>query len=42
MAFSTVMSAAINGLLVEPVHVETDISNGLPMIHILTLLSEGS
>lgn len=39
MAFSTVMSAAINGLLVEPVHVETDISNGLPMIHMVGYLS---
>lgn len=39
MAFSTVMSAAIDGLHVEPVYVETDISNGLPMIHMVGYLS---
>ncbi len=39
MSFSTVMSAAIDGLHVEPVHVEADISNGLPMIHMVGYLS---
>lgn len=39
MAFSTVMSAAMDGLNVEPVYVETDISNGLPMIHMIGYLS---
>lgn len=39
MAFSTVMSAAMDGLNVEPVYVETDISNGLPMIHMVGYLS---
>lgn len=39
MSFSTVMSAAIEGLHVEPVHVEADISNGLPMFHMVGYLS---
>ncbi len=39
MSFSTVMSAAIEGLHVEPVHVETDISNGLPVFHMVGYLS---
>lgn len=39
MAFSTVMSAVISGLSVEMVYVETDISNGLPMLHMVGYLS---
>lgn len=39
MSFSTVLSAAIQGLHVELVHVEADISNGLPMFHMVGYLS---
>lgn len=39
MSFSTVLSAAIEGLSVESVHVEADISNGLPMFHMVGYLS---
>ncbi|MCU0078908.1 YifB family Mg chelatase-like AAA ATPase [Extibacter muris] len=39
MSFSTVLSAAIEGLSVEFVHVEADISNGLPMFHMVGYLS---
>ena len=39
MSFSTIMSAAIEGLHVEPVHVETDISSGLPVFHMVGYLS---
>lgn len=39
MSFSTVMSAAIEGLHVEPVCVEADISNGLPVFHMVGYLS---
>ena len=39
MSFSTIMSAAIEGLHVEPVHVEADISNGLPVFHMVGYLS---
>lgn len=39
MAFSVVLSAVIEGLHVEPVYVETDISNGLPMFHMVGYLS---
>lgn len=39
MSFSTVMSAVISGLSVELVYVETDISNGLPMLHMVGYLS---
>lgn len=39
MSFSTVLSAAIDGLRVEPVHVEADISNGLPVFHMVGYLS---
>lgn len=39
MSFSTVMSAAIEGLYVQPVHVEADISNGLPVFHMVGYLS---
>ena len=39
MSFSTVLSAAMEGLSVEFVHVEADISNGLPMFHMVGYLS---
>lgn len=39
MAFSTVVSAAIHGLHVEMIHVEADVSNGLPMFHMVGYLS---
>lgn len=39
MAFSTVVSAAIHGLRVEMIHVEADVSNGLPMFHMVGYLS---
>ena len=37
--FSTVLSATLRGLSVEFVHVEVDISNGLPMFHMVGYLS---
>lgn len=39
MAFSTVLSAALQGLSVEPVQVEADVSNGLPVFHMVGYLS---
>ena len=39
MAFSSVMSAALQGLFVEPVSVEADVSNGLPIFHMVGYLS---
>lgn len=39
MGFSTVLSAGMKGLLTEFVHVEADVSNGLPMIHMVGYLS---
>lgn len=33
MSFSTILSAAIDGLGVELVRVEADVSNGLPVFH---------
>lgn len=39
MSFSTVLSAAIQGLHVELVHVEADVSNGLPVFHMVGYLS---
>lgn len=39
MAFSRVISAAIWGLRVEKIHVETDISNGLPLFQMVGYLS---
>lgn len=39
MGFGTVFSAAINGLDVELIQVEADISNGLPMFHMVGYLS---
>lgn len=37
--FSTVLSATLNGLNVEFVQVEADVSNGLPMFHLVGYLS---
>lgn len=37
--FSTVLSATLQGLRVEFVHVEADVSNGLPMFHLVGYLS---
>lgn len=39
MAFSTVMCAAVSGLRVDMVHVEADVSNGLPVFHMVGYLS---
>lgn len=39
MSFSTVLSAAIEGLKVEFVRVEADVSNGLPVFHMVGYLS---
>lgn len=39
MAYSTVISAALSGLDVMPVRVEADVSNGLPMLHMVGYLS---
>ena len=39
MAFSMVMSAVMQGLFVVPVNVEADVSNGLPMFHMVGFLS---
>ena len=39
MAFGMVMSAAVQGLHVEMIHVEADVSNGLPMFHMVGYLS---
>lgn len=39
MSFSTVLSAAIEGLAVEAIRVEADVSNGLPVFHMVGYLS---
>lgn len=39
MSFSSVLSASIQGLKVEFVHVEADLSNGLPAFHMVGYLS---
>ncbi len=39
MAFSTILSAAVQGLGVETVRVEADVSNGLPVFHMVGYLS---
>ena len=39
MSFSTVLSAAIEGLSAEFVDVEADVSNGLPVFHMVGYLS---
>lgn len=39
MAFCSVTSAVLQGLFVVPVYVEADVSNGLPMFHMVGYLS---
>ena len=39
MSFSTILSAAIEGLTAEVVRVEADVSNGLPVFHMVGYLS---
>lgn len=39
MSFSTVLTAAVFGMKVEFVHVEADVSNGLPAFHMVGYLS---
>lgn len=39
MSFSTILSAAIDGLGIELVRVEADVSNGLPVFHMVGYLS---
>lgn len=39
MSFSTVLSAVMEGLHVEMVYVEADISNGLPVFHMVGYLA---
>ena len=39
MAFCTILSAALQGLAVEPVQVEADVSSGLPIFHMVGYLS---
>lgn len=39
MSFSTILSAAIQGLHVDMIHVEADVSNGLPVFHMVGYLS---
>ena len=33
MAFSSIASACVQGLHIEVIHAESDVSNGLPMFH---------
>lgn len=37
--YSTVLSASIQGVEVKSIHVEADISNGLPVFHMVGYLS---
>lgn len=39
MAYYTVLSACLNGLRVEMIYVEADVSNGLPVFHMVGYLS---
>ncbi len=39
MAFSTVVSATLQGIRAELIHVEADVSNGLPVFHMVGYLS---
>lgn len=39
MAFSTVASAVLHGVQAEIIQVETDVSNGLPVFHMVGYLS---
>ena len=38
MSFSTILSAVIEGLEVAFIHVEADISNGLPVFHMVVFV----
>ena len=42
MSFSTILSAVIEGLEVAFIHVEADISNGLPVFHMVGVFVIGS
>lgn len=39
MSFSTIISGAVEGLRAEMIHVEADVSNGLPVFHMVGYLS---
>ena len=39
MSFSTVVSGAVEGIRAGLVHVEADVSNGLPVFHMVGYLS---
>ncbi len=39
MSFSSILSASVQGLKVEFIHVEADVSNGLPVFHMVGYLS---
>ncbi|MBM6855121.1 YifB family Mg chelatase-like AAA ATPase [Mediterraneibacter glycyrrhizinilyticus] len=39
MSFSTIISGAVEGLRAELIHVEADVSNGLPVFHMVGYLS---
>lgn len=39
MSFSSILSASVQGLKVEFIHVEADVSNGLPAFHMVGYLS---
>ena len=39
MSFSTILSAAVDGLQAELIRVEADVSNGLPVFHMVGYLS---
>ena len=39
MAFSSIASACVQGLHIEVIHAESDVSNGLPMFHMVGYLS---
>ena len=38
MAFSSIASACVQGLHIEVIHAESDVSNGLPMFHTVCYL----
>ena len=42
MAFSSIASACVQGLHIEVIHAESDVSNGLPMFHMVGYLSSES
>ena len=39
MSFSTILSASLEGLRAEFVHVEAELSNGLPVFHMVGYLA---